>query len=99
MTDPKGAHGGGASPNQKFKHFCDPKYSRDAIEVADPPFFRKEFETFRSKMVNTLPDEEPKDGYMYATWMGEFNRQIYIAKDSFVKARLAFFSERGEGKE
>lgn len=87
------------SANDKFDSFCDPNYSASAVGAVDPNKVRLEFDTFRRMQMAKLDTEGefPKDTYMYATWMGEFHRQLDMAKDSYVKAALAFHSARGDG--
>jgi hypothetical protein len=93
MTDSKTSH------KSKFDDFCGLQFSeRHEFGEAGIVFYRREFEKFRSNLMDRIPDDEPKDKCMFETWMSEFQRQLDMARYSFLKARLAYCSKRVEGE-
>ena len=78
---------------RNFTDFIEPKYER--VESVSPGAERDRFQKFLDECLASVPDDgTPADGYMYNAHMGSFVRHLDIAKDEYVKARLAFHAKR-----
>jgi hypothetical protein len=87
-----------AAHKKLYANFIDPNYKH--VEQVSGWETAKTFEAFQQARLDEIPNEgAPADSYMYNTHMGNFVRTLDQAKDAFVKAKLAFFAERGSGAE
>ncbi len=79
---------------KKYDRFIEPNYA--SLNVVNVLFLRDEFQKFADDVMRHVPDEgKPADAHMYNTHMTQFHLALDNAKDHFVKALLAFHSERG----
>ena len=81
---------------RNFRRFIEPNYERVNV---NPGEVRDQFQAFLDTCLDAIPnDGSPADGYMYNAHMGSFVRHLDIAKDEYVKARMAFLTTRGSSK-
>jgi hypothetical protein len=80
-----------------YFNFIDPHYAM--VKEVDPAAARRTFEAFNQTLLAEIPSEgAPQDGYMYNAHMGAYVRALDVAKDHFVKAKLAFYAVRGSSR-
>ncbi len=81
-----------------FQDFIEPNYKFD--DRVNPGADRKQFQTFANALLETIPDEgSPAELYLYNAHLGSCFRKLDEAKDSFVKAKLAFYCKKNSSKD
>ena len=82
-----------SSWQEKYEGFIDPDYK--FIEEVNGSVLAKRFEKWAKECRDELPKGvKPEDAFMFHVHMTQFYRDMEHAKDSFLRASLAFHAKR-----